>query len=61
KLRGRIVELETAEKMTDRQLAAKVNLHFAKIAPHKSAPPKATAKKATQIIPIRKRTKKSAR
>ena len=31
KLRGLIVEVETADKMTDRQLAAKVAAHFAAI------------------------------
>ena len=31
KLRGRVVEVEAADKMTDRQLAAKVARHFAAI------------------------------
>ena len=48
KLRGRIDELETTDKMTDRQLAAKVDLHFAKNTANKSATPKATAKKTTK-------------
>jgi hypothetical protein len=53
--RGRIAELETTDKMTDRQLAAKVDEHFAKSTGNKSATPKATAKKVTPG----KRTKKS--
>ena len=48
KLRGRIVELETTDKMSDRQLAAKVDQHFAKTTAKKSATPKATAKKTTK-------------
>jgi hypothetical protein len=57
KLRGRIDELETTDKMTDRQLAAKVDLHFAKNTANKFATPKATAKKAKNTLG--KRTKKS--
>jgi hypothetical protein len=60
KLRGRIVELETTDKMTDRQLAAKVAEHFAKITANKSATPKATAKKAKKTT-SGNRTKKSGR
>src|SRR3989304_2598296 len=45
KLRGVIVELETADKMTDRQIAAKVGLHFAAPVANKSVPPKKFAKK----------------
>ncbi len=56
KLRGRIAELETTDKMTDSQLAAKVDKHFVKSSANKSATPKATAKKATSG----KRTKRSA-
>src|ERR1700690_131791 len=44
KLRARIEELETTYKMTDRKLAAKVDLHFAKNTASKSAIQKATAK-----------------
>jgi hypothetical protein len=47
-LRGRIVELETTDKMTDRQLAARVDLHFAKSTANKSATSKATARKASK-------------
>ena len=59
-LRGRIVELETTDKMTDRQLAAKVDEHFAKITANKSATPKATTKNATKST-SGKRTKKTGR
>jgi stalled ribosome rescue protein Dom34 len=52
--RGRIAELETTDKMTDPQLAAKVDLHFA----DKSATPKGTANKAPKTT-SGKRTKKS--
>ena len=45
KLRGVIVELETDDKMTDRQIAAKVGLHFAVPIARKSVTPKKTAKK----------------
>jgi ABC-type branched-subunit amino acid transport system substrate-binding protein len=60
KLRGRIVELETTDKLTDRQLAAKVDLHFAKTTANKTATPKATAKKTTKASSA-KRTSKSNR
>jgi hypothetical protein len=58
KLRGRIVELETSDKMTERQLSAKVGLHFAKITTNRSVTSKATAKKASKIT-SRNRAKKS--
>jgi hypothetical protein len=45
KLRGVIVELQTADKMTDRQIAAKVGLHFAAPIANKSASSKKTSKK----------------
>lgn len=48
KLRGVSVELETVDKMTDRQIAAKVALHFAKPTAKKSVAPKKTAQKATK-------------
>lgn len=60
KLRGGIVELETTDKMTDRELAAKVALHFAKPTATKSATPKTTAKKATKTT-SGKRAQKSGR
>jgi len=44
KVRGVVVELETTDKMTDRQLAAKVKQHFAKAPARKSVVPKKTAK-----------------
>ena len=44
KLRGVTVELETTDKMTDRQLAAKVSGHFTKPPARKTVAPKKTAK-----------------
>lgn len=58
KLRGRIVEFETSDKMTQRQLAAKVGLHFTKVTTNRTVPSKATAKKVTKIT-SRNRAKKS--
>jgi hypothetical protein len=60
KLRGRIDELETTDKITDRQLAAKVDLHFAKSTANKSATSKASAKKTAKTM-SRNRTKKLRR
>ena len=60
KLRGVVVELETADKMTDRQLAAKVKRHFATSSVKKSVAPKKTAKKAAQAT-AGKRAKKSGK
>jgi hypothetical protein len=48
KLRGVVAELQTADKMTDRQIAAKVGLHFAAPIANKSASSKKTAKKRAQ-------------
>jgi stalled ribosome rescue protein Dom34 len=45
RLRGVTVELETADKMTDRQIAAKVGKHFAAPKVHKSVTAKIPAKK----------------
>jgi transposase len=56
KLRGRTVDLETTDRMTVRQLAAKVDLHFAKPTAKKPATPKVAVKKATK-----KRPKKTGR
>jgi hypothetical protein len=56
KLRGRIVELETSDKMTDRQLAALVGQHFATTTASKLTTPKDTAKATS-----RQRTKKSGK
>ena len=60
KLRGVVVELETADKMTDRQLAAKVKQHFPTSSDKKSAPPKKTAKKPDTAT-AGKRPKKSGK
>jgi hypothetical protein len=58
KLRGLTVELETTDKMTDRQIAAKVGLHFATMSANKSGTPrKAVTKKAAKAT-SRQRTKK---
>jgi stalled ribosome rescue protein Dom34 len=57
---GRIVELETTDKMTDRQLAAKVSEHFAKDTANKAATTKASARKATKST-AGKRTRNSGR
>jgi hypothetical protein len=56
KVRGLAVELETADKMTDRQLATKVSRHFATATADKSKAPK----KAAQTTPG-KRAKKAAK
>jgi hypothetical protein len=55
KLRGLIVELNTADKMTDRQLAAKVGEHFA-TKPTKNSP-KTTAKNRSAKSKLKKPTK----
>ena len=47
KIRGLLVELETADKMTDRQLAAKVAEHFVSSPAKKSVAPKKAAMKIT--------------
>lgn len=52
KLNGLAVEVETADKMTDRQLAAKVAKHFAAAKPAPAA--KAPAKKAVKKAPAAK-------
>ena len=56
KLRGVTVELETTDKLTDRQIAAKVGEHFTKAPASKSVAPKKTAKALSE-----KRTKKSGK
>jgi hypothetical protein len=60
KLRGLTVEVETADKMTDRQIAAKVSEHFANTPAGKSVGPKKTAKKAAKAT-AGKRTQKSGK
>jgi hypothetical protein len=58
KLRDVIVEVETIDKMTDRQIAAKVGLHFAAPIAGKSVTRKKTAKKEdTQATPGKRRKK----
>jgi hypothetical protein len=64
KLRGVTAEVETADKLTDRQLAARVSEHFSKVpaAPAgKSKAPKQTAKPQAAKAPSKKRPAKSAR
>ena len=55
KIRGLLVELETADKMTDRQLAAKVAKHFVSSPTRKSVVPKKAAMKTS----ARKKTAKA--
>jgi len=57
KVRGVVVELETTDKMTDRQIAAKVQQHFATSSVKKSVAPKKAKKKAAKA-PSGKHTKK---
>ena len=59
KLRGVIAEVETADKMTDRQIAAKVALHFTAPSANKSVTSKKTAKKKDTQATSGKRRKKS--
>jgi hypothetical protein len=59
KLRGVTVELETTDKMTDRQIAAKVGQHFAAPSANKSVTPTNTPKKKDTQVTSGKRTKKS--
>ena len=61
KLRSVTVELETADKMTDGQIAAKVAQHFAAPSANKSATPKRTGKQKVTQAPSGKRTKKPRR
>jgi hypothetical protein len=56
RLRGLAVELETTDKLTDRQLAAKVGKHFTTAPDRKSAVPKQTTKAVAG-----KRTKKAGK
>ena len=60
KVRGVVVGLETADKMTDRQIAAKVQQHFATIPAKKAVAPKKTVKKAAKAN-VGKSTKKSGK
>lgn len=45
---GGVIQVETADKMTDRQVAAKVSEHFATSSATKSASPKTNAKAAAK-------------
>ena len=60
RLRGLKVELETAAKMTDRQIVAKVSKHFATKPANKSGTPKKAIKKAANVTSV-KGTKKSGK
>lgn len=60
KVRGVVVELETTDKMTDRQIAAKVQKHFAAVSVTKAAAPKKTVKKAAKTT-AKRSTKKSSK
>ena len=57
---GRIVELETTDKMTDRELATKVGEHFAKDTADNSSDHARSATKATKSTAA-KRTRNSGR
>ena len=61
KVRVGLVEVETTDKMTERQLAAKVGEHFAKTPAKKSVAPKKTAKKKVASATTGKQTKKSGK
>ena len=58
KFRGLTVELETTDKMTDRQVAAKVSAHFTTAPASKSVAPKKKAMKKAANATSGKRTKK---
>lgn len=60
KVRGVVVESETADKMTDRQVAAKVQQHFDTSPAKKSVAKKRTAKTAPKTT-AGKRTKRSGK
>jgi len=59
KIRGLKVEVETTEKMTDRQVSAKVKAHFAKVPAGKTVAPTNAAKKTTATATSGKRSKKA--
>ena len=59
KLSGVTMDVETVDKMTDRQIAAKVGLHFAAPKASKSVRPKKTSKNKQGTS--EKRTKKSGK
>lgn len=61
KLRGINEELETVDKMTDRQIAAKVALHFAEPTTKKSVTPKKSSKKKPAARGIPEKRKKNLR
>jgi hypothetical protein len=61
KLRGLTVELETTDKMTDRQLAAKVSKHFTPTSASQSTAPKTKAQKKAANATSGKRIKKSVK
>jgi len=61
KVRGVVVEGETADKMTERQLAAKVREHFAKAPTGNSVAPKAPGKRKTANDTSEKRTTRSGK
>jgi len=59
KVRGLTVVVETTDKMTDRQLAAKVSEHFTKAPADKSATRKKLPKKQSANATLGKRSRKS--
>lgn len=58
KLRGLTIEVVTTGRMTDHQLAAKVDEHFTTAPDRESAAPRRTAPKKSAIAASGKRTKK---
>ena len=61
KLRGLKVELETTDKLSDRQLAAKVSEHFTGAPLREATAPRRTAKRKAAIAAAGKRTKKAGK
>jgi hypothetical protein len=59
KLRIGVLELETTDKMTDRQLAAKVSEHFASITANKVTTARKTAKRKAAAAKAGRRRQKS--
>ena len=59
KLDGVTVDVKTADKMTDRQIAAKVGLHFSPAKSKKTPAPRKVAKKKVAKAMSKKRKKKS--
>jgi hypothetical protein len=59
KLTGTTIDVETVDKMTDPQIAAKVGLHFSSAKSQKTVAPRKVAKKKVTKATPKKRKKKS--